>query len=326
MGQLLIIKVREVENMLRNKTSVICILLLAFMFAHPVNAATSSDESYGAQMVESGLNMFANSIGDSMISLGTGNSTVDRAETPGLIFRRITYTVDPYTFPWVKKWWNTMLVFYVFVFTIACIGGAALVLIQKMSPDTIHRMAWLMGEDSASFYLQNWLSKMVLGLMFPVITLFGVYVILQINYDVSDILKSNALNQVQLTIDNLIAYLFMAIAYLILAIVFALRNIVIVLFAAGSLGIAALYLIPQLQDFVKSVFVYFIIVVFMQPALIFTAAVGTVFIQNLPLELNMFVQISYLALIILLVVLGIVCIVGKSLVSRIVGVGMWRRI
>src|SRR5659263_670823 len=79
-------------------------------------------------------------------------------------------------------------------------------------------------------------------------------------------------------------------------------------------------------DFVKSVFVYFIIVVFMQPALIFTAAVGTVFIQYLPTALNMFVQISYLALIILLVAMGIVCIVGKSLVSRSVAGCMWRRI
>jgi hypothetical protein len=165
---------------------------------------------------------------------------------------------------------------------------------------------------------------MVLGLLFPVITLFGVYVILLINYAVSGLITAKALNAVPPTIDNMIAYFFMALAYLILTIVFALRNIIIVLFAAGSLGIAALYLIPQLQDFVKSIFVYFIIVVFMQPALIFTAAVGTVFIQNLPFELMGFVQISYLALIILLVAMSLVCIVGKSIVSRIVGVGLWR--
>jgi hypothetical protein len=294
------------------------------MFVHPVNAATDSDQSYGAQMIEAGMKMFANSIGDSMISLGTGNDTVNRAETPSLIFNMITYTADPYAFPWVKKWWNTMLVFYVFVFTIACIGGATLVLLQKMSPDTLSRIAWLLDDKSASFYYQNWLGKMVLGLLFPVITLFGVYVILLINYAVSGLITANALNAVPPTIDNMFAYFFMALAYLILTIVFALRNIIIVLFAAGSLGIAALYLIPQLQDFVKSVFVYFIIVVFMQPALIFVAAVGTVFIQNLPPEMNMFVSASYMALIILLVAMAIVCIAGKSIVSRIVGVGLWR--
>jgi len=311
--------------MLKNRTTLVCILLLLFLSMSPIcDAEINNSQSYGAQMIESGMNMFVNSIGDSMISMGTGNDTVNRAETPGLIFKMITYTVDPYTFPWVKKWWNTMLVFYVFLFTVACIGGATLVLIQKMSPDTLSRIAWLLDENSGSFYLQNWLGKMVLGLLFPVITLFGVYVILLINYAVSGLITAKALNAVPPTIDNMIAYLFMALAYLILAIVFALRNIIIVLFAAGSLGIAALYLIPQLQDFVKSVFVYFIVVVFMQPALIFTAAIGTVFIQNLPIELTGFVQISYLALIILLVVMGIVCIAGKSIVSRIVGVGLWR--
>jgi hypothetical protein len=311
--------------MSKNDTTLLCIffLLLAFI-PSAIGAANDPIDSYGAQMVGAGMQIFANSIGDSMISMGTGNSTVDRAETPSLIFKMITYTVDPYTFPWVKKWWNTMLVFYVFVFTVACIGGAALVLLQKMSPDTLSRIAWLLDENAASFYLQNWLGKMVLGLLFPVITLFGVYVILQINYAVSGIITANALNAVPPTIDNMIAYLFMAFAYLVLTIVFALRNIVIVLFAAGSLGIAALYLIPQLQDFVKSVFVYFIVVVFMQPALIFTAAVGTVFIQNLPPELNMFVSVSYVALIILLLVMGVVCIIGKSIVNRIVGVGLMR--
>jgi hypothetical protein len=308
-------------NMLNSKLflAVVIFILISVL---PVSAEDSP--SYGAQMIESGMKMFANSIGDSMISLGTGNETVNRAETPGLIFKMITYTVDPYTFPWVKKWWNTMLVFYVFVFTAVCIGGATAVLIQKMSPDTLNRIAWLLDDKSASFYYQNWLGKMVLGLLFPVITLFGVYVILLINYAVSGLITANALNAVPPTIDNMIAYFFMALAYLILTIVFALRNIIIVLFAAGSLGIAALYLIPQLQDFVKSVFVYFIIVVFMQPALIFTAAVGTVFIQNLPPELNMFVSASYMALIILLVAMGLVCIIGKSIVSRIVGVGLWR--
>jgi hypothetical protein len=301
------------------------LFLAVAIFIISVFPASAEDApSYGAQMVESGMKLFINSIGDSMISLGTGNETVDRAETPSLIFKMITYTVDPYTFPWVKKWWNTMLVFYVFVFTVACLGGAALVLIQKMSPDTLQRIAWLLDESSGSFYLNNWLWKMMLGLLFPVVTLFGVYVILLTNYAVSGLITAKALNAVPPTIDNMIAYFFMALAYLILTIVFALRNIIIVLFAAGSLGIAALYLIPQLQDFVKSVFVYFIIIVFMQPALIFTAAVGTVFIQNLPPELNMFVSTSYVALIILLVAMGVVCIVGKSIVSRIVGVGLWR--
>ncbi len=287
----------------------------------PVHA---EDPSIGAQMVGKGLEIFTDKISQSMISLGGGNDSVTPGETPGLIFSMLTYTVDPYKFPWVKKWWNTMLVFYVFIFIVSCLGGAALVLLHRMSPDSVSRIAWVLGEQASMMDIRGWLGRMVLGLMFPMLVLFGVYLILLINTAVSGLITANALNAIPPTFNNMIAYFFMALAYLILAVVFALRNIVIVLFAAGSLGIAALYLIPQLQDFVKSIFVYFIIVVFMQPALIFTAAIGTIFITSLPPELNMFVSVSYMALIILLVAMGIVCIVGKSIVSRIVGVGMWR--
>ncbi len=58
--------------------------------------------------------------------------------------------------------------------------------------------------------------------------------------------------------------------------------------------------------------------------MIFTAAVGTVFIQNLPPVLNNFAAVSYLALIVLLVVMGVICIIGTSIVKRVVGVAVQR--
>jgi len=56
---------------------VVAVFIIISVF--PVSAEEAP--SYGAQMVESGLNMFANSIGDSMISWELENSTVDRTET-----------------------------------------------------------------------------------------------------------------------------------------------------------------------------------------------------------------------------------------------------
>jgi len=43
-----------------------------------------------------------------------------------------------------------------------------------MSPDTLSRIAWLLDEDSGAFYLQNWLGKMVLGLLFLSLPFSGV--------------------------------------------------------------------------------------------------------------------------------------------------------
>jgi len=51
----------------------------------------------------------------------------------------------------------------------------------------------------------------------------------------------------------------MAIAYLILTIVFALRNIIIVLFAAGSWELLPVSH-PAVAEFCQVVFVYFIVV------------------------------------------------------------------
>ena len=306
---------------------IICILtLLSTIPVIVIGATQNQSQDIGSQMVGEGMKYFTYSIGDSMISMGTDDKNVSRTETPSLIFKMITFTVNPYKFEWVKDWWNTMLVFYVFVFILACMGGAVMVLLQKMSPDTVNRIAWIMGDQIEMANIRGWLSRMIIGLCFPFFVLFGVWAILQVNYAVSGMLTASVLNAVPPITDNIIAYLFMALAYLILSVIFALRSIIIVLFAAGSLGVAALYLIPQLQELVKSILVYFIIVVFMQPAMIFTAAVGTIFIKNLPPELSMFYGVSYLGLFILLMAIGLVCIIGGSVVTKIVGASMGRRI
>jgi len=62
----------------------------------------------------------------------------------------------------------------------------------------------------------------------------------------------------------------------------------------------------------------------MQPALIFVAGIGTMFLQTIPPELSNFVAISYLGLILLLVVMGVICILGWGVVNRIVGMSIRR--
>ena len=84
-----------------SRNRILLLIPILILCSVPYVSAEGTVESAGAKMVESGMKMFANSIGNSMISMGTGNSTVDRAETPSLIFKMITYTVDPYTFPLV---------------------------------------------------------------------------------------------------------------------------------------------------------------------------------------------------------------------------------
>lgn len=297
------------------------LIILTIQFITPASA--SALDNAGALMVQKGIELWSYSIGDSMIALGSGNSTVNQSQTPSLIMGALTYTVDPYKLSWVQSWWQTMFVFYILVAICALLGGAAMVIISKVFPDTASRMAWILGQtgETGTFNFRTWMSTVFLSLIFPFLTIFGVYFILIIQYVVSSLITTSVLTAVPPTTNNIIAYLFMTLTYLILTLIMALRNIIIILFAAGSLGIAALYLIPQLRELVKSIFVYFIIIVFMQPALIFIAAVGVIFLTNLPPALQPCSGVLYVALFLLLAVVGVVCIIGVSLVNRIVRAG-----
>jgi hypothetical protein len=91
-------------------------------------------------------------------------------------------------------------------------------------------------------------------------------------------------------------------------------------FCAGGLMLAALYLIPSLQSLVKHIFTYFLLLVFMQPLLVFVAAVGVMFITALPPAILIFQASLYLGLMILLLLIGLVVTFGYGTISRMIGI------
>ncbi len=305
------------------KIGLLLFAVLLLLLVSPAPALAFADD-VGAWMIKKGIDLSIYSIGDSMIQVGNGNSSVNRTAVPGLIFSTITFTIDPYAYSWVKDWWKTMLVFYVMITILAITGGGAWALICRIAPDVAYRFAWLTGENPGAFKFKIWMSSVALALVFPYLTLFGVYFILQLNYVVSAMLTTSMMTTIPPVIDNIIVYICMALAYLLLTLVMAARNIIIILMAAGSLLLAAMYLIPQLRNFVTSTFMYFLVIVFMQPIIIFSAALGFTFINNLPVTLAMFRDIMFIAMIFLLVVMGIVCLLGLSVVRSIIHLGALR--
>jgi hypothetical protein len=276
-----------------------------------------------AHAVQAGINGWIYSIGDSMINLN-GNGTIDaaaRQETPGLIFRMLSFTIDPFTLNFVKDWWSTSLIFFVTVAILYICMGGALALLQTYNPSLMQRLAWLeSGTYTDNFELKKWLSNVALSLLFPFITYFGLYIILQLCYIVTGLVAQSALNAIPPTAENIVVYLLMALTYLLLSIIMSIRNIVIVLFCAGGLMLAALYLIPSLQNLVKNIFMYFLLMVFMQPLLAFVAAVGVMFIKALPKELMIFHASLYFGLMVLLLLIGLVVTFGYGTISRMIGI------
>jgi len=276
-------------------------------------------DDIAAGAVKKGAECFAYFIGDSMIDIGGNGTVANRGETPQLIVNMLSATVDPFSLPFVQEWWGTSLIFFVVVAIIYICAGGGFALLSTLSPETAQRLNWISGETySGHFEIKKWASNVILALAFPFFTYFGLYFILQLCYVVTVLLSVTALNTIPLTSQNIIIYLFMAATYLLLSIIMSIRNIVIVVFCAGGLMLAALYLIPSLQNLVKNIFMYFLLLVFMQPLMIFIAAIGAMFISAIPVEL-MQVQISLLlALMVLLLLTGIIIVFGYGTVSRMI--------
>lgn len=265
--------------------SKIILILFCLLLPYPALADSPVDDA-AAYAVKKGAEMTIRGIGDSMIELGTGSSTVNRSNVSEAIFSTVTYTVNPYQYQWVKDWWVTLIIVYTILAVIALLMGAILVMLSRYFPSKFERMAWIIGGGGGAgtgvFNFQKWTSTIGLAIILPYVAVFGTYALLIFNFALTGLMTNHVMYTIPPTSDNIIAYLIMAIAYLIIGLLLAARNIIIVLFAAGSIGIAALFLLPQCRDFVGRIFRYFIGLIFMQPIIIFAMAVGFTFINALP--------------------------------------------
>ncbi len=274
-----------------------------------------------AAAVKKGVELFTYSIADSMIDLNGNGTVANREETPGLIIGMISFTVDPFSLDFVRDWWGTSLIFFVMIALIYICAGGGFALLSTIYPDTALRMSWIVG-DNRHFEIKEWISNISLALVFPFLTYFGLYIILQLCYVITALLATTTLDAIPpLTSDNIVVYIFMAITYLVLSIIMGIRNIVIVIFCAGGLMLATLYLIPVLRSLIINIFMYFLLLVFMQPLMVFVAAVGIMFIASLPPVLITFKPALLIALMVLLLIIGIVLVFGYETISLIMRIG-----
>lgn len=305
--------------MLSNRIVYLLIFLTFFVLFVPLVSA-SPVEDVGSQMIQKGAELFTYSIGDSMIALGSGNNTVDRENTPGLIFQFLTVTIDPYEFDFVKEWQSVMIVFFVGITLLTVLLGGASVLINRTSPEVAHRMAWAL-DSNAFFDINKWISTIFMAIVFLLFGVFGFYYLMQLEFVVSAIITEHALLTTPPVIDNMIAYIIFAVIYLLLSVVMAIRAIIILVMAAGFLGLLALFLVPQTRQFAASAFLYFLVILFLQPTLLFIAAIGLAFVKAMPLEMLPITNIVVISLTVLLLIVSIIAILGLGIVRNIIYVG-----
>lgn len=296
-------------------------IIIILLLVSPVRAAENpTSGSVGSYMVSDGLKIFTYAISDALVMLSNGNSTVNHSEAPSAIAQLLTLSIDPYQYAFVQEWQNVMIIFFVILTVLMILLGGSGVLIRRTSPDIAYRISWLM--DSTEFFdVNKWLSTIGIAIAFLALGTFGIYYLLQLEYVISAIITERALLIAPPTIENFLAYLMFAVVYFVLSVIMAIRAIIILLMAAGALGLMALYLIPQTRNFAVSAFMYFLVILFLQPVLLFIATVGLAFVQAIPMSLVPLKGVIVVGLTLFMAIVAIMCILGIGLVRSIIYLG-----
>lgn len=305
-------------------TTILAILIISQL---NINIATAAlpDEA-GAYMVQKGLDSFVYGIGDSMISLANGgNTSINRTETTNEIMKILTYSIDPYRFEFVQEWQNTMLVFYVFILILILIIGSAIFYQSGKNPELIKKIYYITKNPKLVTF-NTYRSLISSGIVLLIFGIFGIFYILKLEYITNALIVNHALATAPPLMDNMIAYFFMALSYLILSIVMGVRSIIILTFVSGEFGLFALYLLGLLVshttesviNFVISLFIYFMVIIFMQPLILFVSAIGLAFIGVLPPQLISIQILIVIGLFLILSVISISCIFAAGIIKNIV--------
>jgi hypothetical protein len=261
-----------------NATNVTNSPLASFPFINNLTDAVSS------RIVAGGMNMFFFGLADDALNLagvyidGTG---AGRELVPQLAYKMIRMNDDPFSYGWVKYWQNIFAVIYVvgMIWFVVFFGGL-MVLARKMGGQAHRTLNFLLADTVADRDFENWFHRMFFGIVYGLFVTFGIWLILHLSQLLADIMGSVALNPLPFSGDNLLAYIILVLGYLFIAIFMWIRAVAIDMFVAGGLGVAVLYLIPKTEGIAKWIFWRMLVLIFMQPILIFEAAVGITVIQN----------------------------------------------
>ncbi len=266
--------------------------------------------------VQQGLEGFVYRIGDMIYGVG-GVDATNRSITDSMFITMMTQNIDPYSLQPVRDWQNYSAAAFL------VIGMLALFIAFISSRVNIKSLDDLIGEG----YTQNRIVDTLLCLLvIPIIAIFGVWVVLQLNYIISVFIADYMIMTIPQSSDNFIIYVCMAIAYILLSFVMIIRTILIVIFASVSLIVGVAYSIIELRpkaiEYTKS----FISIVFLQSKLLFIMLIGIIVIGYSAFILDPNIRATaYLGLSLYVTWVGYKAIAGDTM-TTIVKVAIFRRL
>jgi hypothetical protein len=311
------IRINMVGYMKRNNFVIAFILLLIFpIFSFPVEAAAGNENfDAGTWMITKGLEGFVYSLGDAIYGV-TGTAKTNRSETDKMVINLLAWNVDPYSIQEVRDWQDICAAGFMII------GISALIISFIVMQLDFHSIDDIIGEG----YTHNkMIDTLLIIIVVPIISIFGVWIVLKINYIVSMFISNYMIMTIPSTADNFLIYFFMAISFIILSIVLFIRAIYIVVFAAISIVVGVLYGVRELKQMVTDYVSAFLSIVFLQPKLLLIMVFGLIVISKIPIVIIGLKAVAYLALTLYLGWVGYKAIAGNA-ITTIVKVAVFKKV
>lgn len=292
-------------------------ILILFILLLSIPMASAGKVEVGADMIEKGNRQTLVGFANDIYAIGNGSSDSDT------IIRMAAYNVDPYQIPAVH---DTNLactdIFYCIFFVIIFVH-AGVVILNRFRPEKLANLDFVT-VDFNGYHYRSYVSKMMKGIFIVALAHFIVPLILDFESMITLSLMQNVPKSLAPTTENAILYFMMSLIWFTQMMFFIVRAFVIVAFSAMVLLVGLLYLWERTEGIAKSIFFYFLALVFLQVVIVGISCLGVRAIQEsafyiMPLGFGM-EFLYYFGLMVLLFIISavVVCYPLLGLVLRVV--------
>jgi hypothetical protein len=292
----------------------------------PLGGLKKDTAEAGANMIKSGIDAWLTGSADSMIGYAHNVSgKPDRGAVEMTLFSMITFNYDPFKNPAVINVLQYTSLLFIIMFIMFVLGGMGYVMIHSKFQEYGEALDFALHMDNG-FNYKDYIKTIGGVVLFLVFGFSFVWTVMLISHVFSEMMAITALDATVISPSAPLIYFFMGIAYLILSIFMAIRVLVISIVTSLLFILFALWSFHIIRDIIIDIFIFFVMMIFLQPILISIAAIGIMTIDYLrPLSLWN-AEFLYFGLLILLLVTALVFTVGFGTVRKLIKIGVWRAI
>lgn len=245
---------------MREFSRLLLCLFFVQLFVTPVAYAGDVTTDVGAGMVSSGIDMFFDSTSK---SLGGNSSTL----------QTVSNWYNPFDNPVVRKTNTTLSIFAFTIFIAYVLLAMCYLVIQTKKPEAARALEFAFNQGK-SFNLQKFVTNCFSTLGLFVFVVVIIIFLLGLSQAASNMMDTSALTTIQNSSQSGFVNFIYGIFKWVIEILLALRNLILTMICAFVIVLIFLWKFPIATKPVEIIGIYLLLIIFMQPVMVGSAAIG----------------------------------------------------